>query len=423
MPRKIVLLALLVLCSVPSCTPEKFDRKAFFAKWFGRFFPGFNLQSFSDNISGEKTPEEIWRQNSRTSMPEPRTEHHTSNTRPGDNQNHSHVPGQQETPPSGDRVPTDPPEKFTLSGLLNWLSTIVDCFTNPDDCRVHDLLLNRLSKKWNAWRNKYLDSILKFMHFFSEIPLIFLKNFDHFLHRYFHSCPVKIAFVEYACLWFTGLQFKKFLELHANQSPFVLFCWCLFLIVQGLFTVLLLILGTSHMKTIMTSKDSSAVVCCLVLADNFLNYMLSRAFNDALLTNLMIHEQIIYCRIIEGLFRCNTLSCTCFSLVALAFVLWNKTFLWNYASKGSTLQGFDSLTWIGAWLWVLENGWVLITRCYKMGMFPLLHIALPPGWHDSWTAWGLFMVSLGSVLCTFWSTHIFKISFAVLAAAQILIGQ
>jgi hypothetical protein len=424
MPRRIVLLALLVLCSVQSCMPEKFDRKASIAKWFGPLAQGSNWRSFSDDISGKKTLEDIWRQNSRTSIPEPRTEHNPPNSRPGDNQNHSHVPGQPATPPSGHRNPMDSPEKYTLGGLWKLLSMTVDCLFDPVTCQVPDLLRERFSKKWDAWKSKYLDSILKIMHVFSEIPLNILKPFDHFLRWSFDSCPLKTAFVECACLLIFLLLFKNFLLLHANKNKFVSFFWWLLLIVQRLCRVLLLMLGKLQMKTTMTSGDSVAVVCCIVIADCFLNHMLSEAFDENLLMKLTIHEQNIYCRIIKSLLQCNTESCTCLFLVAMAVVFWNKTFLWtHYASRGVKLQGFDTLTVVGALLWVAENGCVIITVCYKMGMFPLLYIALPTDWHGSWTAWGLCMVSLGSVLYTFSSTDILQISFAVLAAAEILIGS
>jgi hypothetical protein len=422
MPWKIVLLALVLLCSVPSCTPQKFDRRASLNRWFGSFVPGFTWQSLSDDISRNRTDEELWEENSRTSIPKQRTEHKTSSTQPSDNQTHSHDPGQPATPPSGDQVHTDPPEKFTIGGLLNFVTNTVECFMDPDECKVHEFFLASFSNRWDAWKKKYLNPLLNLMHVFSESPLIFLKILDHFLNRFFRSCKAKISFVESAFMWIFLRLFYDFVNRYANKSKFVSFWWNSFLIVQRLFKVLLCILGTSHMHTIMTSQDSSAVVICLIITDYFLNWLLSYKYDNALLTKLMIHEQIIYCRIIENVLQCKTGSCTCKLLIALAFVLYNKTQLWKYASRGSTLQGFDTLTWFGSWIWVLENACVLITRCYKMGMFPLLYIALPTGWHDSWTDWGLCMVSLGSLLYTFWSTHIFMISFAVLAAAEILIG-
>jgi hypothetical protein len=293
---------------------------------------------------------------------------------------------------------------------------------DPDHCQLYDLLHKRFSKKWDAWKNKYFDMILKLMHILSDIPLNIFKPFDHFLKWLFDSCPLKTAFVECACLLIVLRLFKDFLELHANKSKFVSFWWNLFLIVQRLCQVLLLILGKLHIKTTMTSGDSDAVVCCLVIVDCFLNHMLSAAFDENLLTKLMIHEQNIYCRIIKSLLQCNTKSRKFLCLVALAVVYFHKAFfLWKYASRGFELQGFDSLTFGGAVPWVAENGWEIIVVCYKMGVFPLLDIELPTGWHDSWTAWGLFIVSMGSVLYTFWSLHIFKVCFAVLAIAEILI--
>ena len=137
MPFKCVLLALLLLCSVPSCEPQTFNKKAFLAELYQGFSPDVSgtFSEFYTKLWSNATEKEVWKSTAATIKV-------TTPPRAGKQSKTTDLPragfqtNTTDTPSADDQQPPVMPNKLSFAGVWKCFEKTMDCLINPDICDV-----------------------------------------------------------------------------------------------------------------------------------------------------------------------------------------------------------------------------------------------------------------------------------------------